>query len=50
MLTAVLLTKLPSDFRLIVTRKAKGEELNLETLLELWEEELVAREQSQNLD
>ena len=46
MLTSVLLTKLPPEIRLIVTRKASGEDLDLETLQAAFEEELVARERS----
>ena len=45
-LTSVLLTKLPPEIRLIVTRKASGEDLDLETLQAAFEEELVARERS----
>ena len=46
MLTSVLLPKLPSEIRLLVTRKAPGEHLNLTKLLTVLEEELVARERS----
>ena len=48
MLTSVLLTKLPTEIRLIVTRKASGESLNLETLQGVLEEELIARERSRD--
>ena len=48
MLTSVLLTKLPPEIRLIVTRKASGEDLDLETLQTVLEEELVARERSRD--
>ena len=43
MLTLVLQTKLPPEVRLIVTREASGEDLNLETLQTALEKELVAR-------
>ena len=36
MLTSVLLTKLPPEIRLIITRKASGEDLDLETLQVVW--------------
>ena len=45
-LTSVLLPKLPSEIRLLVTRKAPGEHLNLTKLLTVLGEELVARERS----
>ena len=48
MLTSVLLTKLPPEIRLIVTRRASGEDLELETLQAVFEEELVARERSRD--
>ena len=48
MLTSVLLTKLPPEIRLIVTRKALGEDLELETLQAAFEEELVTRERSRD--
>lgn len=45
MLTSVLLTKLPPEIRLMVTRKASGEDFDLESLtLQAGFEELVARE------
>ena len=50
MLTSVLLTKVPSEIRLIVTRKSPGEDIDLETLLKVWEEELIARERSRDPD
>ena len=45
-LTSVLLTKLPPEIRLMVTRKASGEDFDLEslTLQAGFEEELVARQ------
>ncbi len=46
MLTSVLLPKLPSEMRLLVTRKAPGESLDLTKLMTVLEEELVARERS----
>lgn len=48
MLTSVLLTKLPPEIRLIVIRKASGEDLDLETLQSAFEDELVARERSRD--
>ena len=48
MLTSVLLTKLPPEIRLLITRKASGEDLTLETLQAVFEEELVARECSRD--
>ena len=48
MLTSVLLTKLPTEIRLIATRKTPGEDLDLETLQTVLEGELVARERSQD--
>ena len=50
MLTSVLLTKLPSEIRLIMTRKSPSEDIDLETLLKVWEEELIARERSRDPD
>lgn len=48
MLTSVLLTKLPSEVKLIITRKISDKNLDLETLLTILEEELVARERSRD--
>ena len=48
MLTSVLLTKLPPEIRLIVTRKAPDENLDLITLQTILGEELVARERSRD--
>ena len=42
--SSVLLNKLPSDLRLIVSRKVKESDCNLDSLLKLMEEEIVARE------
>ena len=42
MLTSVLLTKLPPEIRLIMTRKSPSEDIDLETLLKVWEEEFIA--------
>ena len=44
MLSSVLLNKLPPDIRLIVSRKLSSTELNMDDLLQTYEEELVARE------
>ena len=46
MLSPVLLTKLPSELRLIVSRRISSTDLNMDTLLETFEEELVARERA----
>ena len=44
MLSSVLLTNLPPDLRLIVSRKVSSDdEITIENLLKLFEEELVAR-------
>ena len=49
MLSSVLLTKLPPDLRLIVSRKVSSDdEVTMENLLRLFEEELVARERAFN--
>ena len=50
MLRSVFLTKLPSEIRLIMTRKSPSVVIDLETLLKVWEEELVARERSRDPD
>ena len=44
MLSSVLLNKLPSDLRLIVSRKVPESDWNLDSLLKIVEEEIVARE------
>lgn len=46
MLTSVLLTKLPPEVKLIITRKTSNKNLDLETLQTILEEELIARERS----
>ena len=48
MLSSVLLTKLPTDLRLIVSRKVTSTDLNMDSLLQTFEEELVARERASN--
>ena len=49
MLSSVLLTKLPPDLRLLISRKVpSSEEMKIEDLLRLFEEELVARERAAN--
>ena len=48
MLSSVLLTKLPTDLRLIVSRKVTSTDLNMDSLLKTFEEELVARERASN--
>ena len=44
MLASVLLSKLPSELRLIVSRQTPTDELDLMNLLELFEKELIVRE------
>ena len=46
MLLPVLLTKLPPELRLIVSRKISSTDLNMDNLLKTFEEELVARERA----
>lgn len=46
MLTSVLLTKLPSEMRLLISRKSPRTELDLNAVLDTLEEELIARERS----
>jgi hypothetical protein len=48
MLSSVLLNKLPPDLRLIVSRRISSENLDLEILLETFEEELIAHERANN--
>lgn len=49
MLSSVLLTKLPPDLRLIVSRKVSSDtEMKIDDLLKSFEEELVARERTSN--
>ena len=48
MLSPVLLTKLPSGLRLIVSRKISSADLSMDSLLKTFEEELVARERASN--
>ena len=43
MLSPVLLTKLPPELRLIVSRRISSTDLNMDNLLETFEEELVGR-------
>ena len=46
MLSSVLLSKLPPDIRLIVSRKASADSLDMDVLLESFEQELTARERA----
>ena len=48
MLSSVLLSKLPPELRLIVSRKVSADDLDMESLLETFEQELVARERASN--
>ena len=45
LLSSVLLNKLPPDIHLIVSRKVASSELDMDSLLQAFEEELAAREQ-----
>ena len=44
LLSPVLLTKLPPDMRLIISREVSGSSLNMDTLLKNFSQELSARE------
>ena len=46
MLSSVLLSKLPPELRLIVSRKVPADDLDMGTLLETFEQELIARERA----
>ena len=46
MLSSVLLNKLPPDIRLIVSRKVSTDDLHMGSLLETFEQELIARERA----
>ncbi len=46
MLSSVLMTKLPPDLRLIVSRKVSVEDLDIESILSTFEQELVARDRA----
>ena len=46
MLSSVLLSKLPPELRLIVSRKVPANDLDMGTLLETFEQELIARERA----
>ena len=46
MLSSVLLSKLPPELRLIVSRKVPADSLDMGTLLETFEQELIARERA----
>ena len=46
MLLSVLLSKLPPELRLIVSRKVPADNLDVSTLLETFEQELIARERA----
>ena len=48
LLSSVLLKKLPPDIRLIVSRKVASSELDMDSLLQAFEEELAARERASN--
>ena len=49
MLSPVLLMKLPPELHLIVSRKISSTNLNMDSLLKIFEEELVARERASSL-
>ena len=44
--SSILTAKLPPDLRLIISRKISSSNLNMDTLLEAFEQELVARERA----
>lgn len=46
MLSSVLLSKLPPELRLIVSRKVPADDLDMGTLLEAFEQELIAQERT----
>lgn len=46
MLSSVLLTKLPPELRLIVSRKFSSDNLDMDSLLKTFEQELTARERA----
>ena len=48
MLSSVLLTKLPQDIRLIISRKVSTDNLDMDQLLETFELELAAHERANN--
>ena len=48
MLSSVLLSKLPPDIRLIVSRKFSADDLDIDSLLETFEQELIVRERANN--
>ena len=48
MLSSMLLSKLPPELRLIVSRTVPADELSMEVLLETFEQELLARERANN--
>ena len=48
MLSSVLLTKLPPEMRLIVSRKVSSADLDMDSLLTTFEQELTARERATN--
>lgn len=48
MLSSVLLSKLPPELRLIVSRKVSADDLEMGSLLETFEQELIARERANN--
>ena len=48
MLSSVLLSKLLPDLRLIVSRKVSADDLDMDNLLETFEQELVAHERASN--
>ena len=48
MLSSVLLTKLPPEIRLIVSRKVSSDDLDMDSLLKTCEQELIAQERASN--
>ena len=50
LLTSVVMNKLPQELRIIISRKIKNEEWDLDSLLNAFEEELEARERAARSD
>lgn len=48
MLSSVFLNKLPPDIRLIVSHKVSADDLDMDSLLDTFEQELIAHERANN--
>ena len=46
MLSSILMNKLPPDIRLIVSHKVSADDLDMKSLLETFEQELITRERA----